>query len=169
MSPQTMSEKDQYLAGTEREFQTTLKCIKAFPADKLDMKPSPKSNSARDVIWTLAGDNMLAAMVAEKDLTPEDFKAMPPAPKTLDELIKGFEESNRKRAEAIEKLSDEQFNSMTPFIEGPGKMGQFRRADVFWFCMMDSIHHRGQLSVYLRLAGAKVPSIYGPTADEPWY
>jgi len=37
-----------------------------------------------------------------------------------------------------------------------------------WFMLLDSIHHRGQLSVYVRMAGGKVPSIYGPSADEPW-
>jgi uncharacterized damage-inducible protein DinB len=54
------------------------------------------------------------------------------------------------------------------FPVGPKKMGDMRRIDVLWSSLMDQVHHRGQLSVYLRLVGAKVPSIYGPTADEPW-
>ncbi|MDA1080285.1 MAG: hypothetical protein O2973_01210 [Gemmatimonadetes bacterium] len=41
-------------------------------------------------------------------------------------------------------------------------------AEICWFMLHDTIHHRGQLSVYLRAMGAKVPSIYGPSADEPW-
>jgi uncharacterized damage-inducible protein DinB len=40
--------------------------------------------------------------------------------------------------------------------------------DVLWYLLNDQIHHRGQFSVYLRMAGAKVPSIYGPSKDEPW-
>ena len=47
-------------------------------------------------------------------------------------------------------------------------MGQVRVIDLAWMLLHDSIHHRGQISVYIRLAGGKVPSIYGPTADEPW-
>jgi uncharacterized damage-inducible protein DinB len=47
-------------------------------------------------------------------------------------------------------------------------MGELRVMDVLWFALMDQIHHRGQFSVYMRLTGAKVPSIYGPTADESW-
>jgi uncharacterized damage-inducible protein DinB len=47
-------------------------------------------------------------------------------------------------------------------------MGEFRVIDFLWFIFLDSIHHRGQMSVYLRCAGGKVPSIYGPSADEPW-
>jgi uncharacterized damage-inducible protein DinB len=42
-----------------------------------------------------------------------------------------------------------------------------RRLDVIWANLFDVIHHRGQLSVYVRMAGGKVPSIYGPSADEP--
>ena len=47
-------------------------------------------------------------------------------------------------------------------------MGDVRKGDVFWTGVMETGHHRGQVSVYSRMAGAKVPSIYGPSADEPW-
>jgi uncharacterized damage-inducible protein DinB len=43
------------------------------------------------------------------------------------------------------------------------------KIDFLWFLLCDQIHHRGQLSVYLRMAGGKVPSIYGPSGDEPWF
>ena len=68
----------------------------------------------------------------------------------------------------VSKLSDDQLNKTIQFPIGPGKMGDFRVAEVLWMTVQDQIHHRGQFSVYLRLAGAKVPSIYGPTADETW-
>jgi uncharacterized damage-inducible protein DinB len=47
-------------------------------------------------------------------------------------------------------------------------MGEVRKGQVFWIMLMDAVHHRGQFSVYLRMVGAKVPSIYGPSLDEPW-
>jgi uncharacterized damage-inducible protein DinB len=47
-------------------------------------------------------------------------------------------------------------------------MADVRVIDILWFMLMDSIHHRGQLSVYVRMTGGKVPSIYGPSGDEPW-
>lgn len=50
----------------------------------------------------------------------------------------------------------------------PKQMGDVRRGDLLQMMVMDNVHHRGQFSVYLRMAGGKVPSIYGPTADEPW-
>jgi hypothetical protein len=54
------------------------------------------------------------------------------------------------------------------FFTGPKQMGPVPVGDLLWMTLMDSIHHRGQMSVYIRVAGGKVPSIYGPTADEPW-
>jgi uncharacterized damage-inducible protein DinB len=47
-------------------------------------------------------------------------------------------------------------------------MGEMRVGDALWFFLSDTIHHRGQLTVYLRMAGGRLPSVYGPTADEPW-
>jgi uncharacterized damage-inducible protein DinB len=54
------------------------------------------------------------------------------------------------------------------FVTGPKQMSDLRRLDVLWFLLNDQIHHRGQFSVYLRIAGGKVPSIYGPSGDEKW-
>ena len=61
-----------------------------------------------------------------------------------------------------------QIHQTVKFMTGPKQMGDLRKIDVLWWLLMDSVHHRGQMSVYLRLADAKVPSIYGPSADESW-
>ena len=66
------------------------------------------------------------------------------------------------------QASDQDLNLTIRIPLGPGTTGELRRIDVLWQQLLDQVHHRGQFSVYLRLAGAKVPSIYGPTADEPW-
>ena len=54
------------------------------------------------------------------------------------------------------------------FFVAPKQMADLRKMDVLWFMLMDCVHHRGQFSVYLRMADGKVPSIYGPSGDEPW-
>jgi uncharacterized damage-inducible protein DinB len=54
------------------------------------------------------------------------------------------------------------------FLSGPRQPADFPTMHFLWFILMDAVHHRGQFSVYLRMSGAQVPSIYGPTADEPW-
>ena len=55
------------------------------------------------------------------------------------------------------------------FFTGPGTIGDVPKVEFMYFILSDQIHHRGQLTVYLRMAGGKVPSIYGPSADEPWF
>lgn len=68
----------------------------------------------------------------------------------------------------VKAMPESDWNSNITLPVGPQKMGDVRRGDVCWLMLNDSIHHRGQFSIYLRLVGAKVPSIYGPSADEPW-
>jgi uncharacterized damage-inducible protein DinB len=52
---------------------------------------------------------------------------------------------------------------------GKGVTADVRKLDFLWLMLNDQIHHRGQLSVYTRMAGGKVPSMYGPSGDEPWF
>jgi uncharacterized damage-inducible protein DinB len=94
---------------------------------------------------------------------------MPKPPGDYEEVVSAFEKARRETVANVAKASDEELNRTMQFPVGPGgKMGDVRRQDVLWMTLMDQVHHRGQLSVYLRMAGAKVPSIYGPSADEPW-
>ena len=82
----------------------------------------------------------------------------------------GYELGRKVAAKVIERGkadgSDAKWTGSVP--TGPGKVGDLRTMDLLWTTLMDQVHHRGQLSVYTRMAGGKVPSIYGPSADEPW-
>jgi len=97
-----------------------------------------------------------------------DFMNLPKVPATYGEILAAYEATHKDMVNKVKALTETEWNSSIAWMVGPKQMAQVRRADVLWMMMMDSVHHRGQLSVYLRLAGAKVPSIYGPTADEPW-
>ena len=161
-----MSEKDMFITTWEREFQTTLKILKALPADKVDLKPSEKSKTAKDLAWTFVGEEGVIIDGVCKGKV--DFTNIPPPPPTLQEIITKYETSHTTNVNKVKALTDAELNSPIPWMVAPKQMGQVRRADVLWMAVMDNVHHRGQFSVYLRIAGAKVPSIYGPTADEPW-
>jgi uncharacterized damage-inducible protein DinB len=162
----TLGEKDMYLQNFQRESQTTLKLLKSYPEDKTDLKPSPKSRSARELAWVFVAEQGLADMALKGNI---DFsKPGPQPPATLKEVITTFERAARETADKISRTGDNDLNKMVKFPIGPGKMGDFRVIDVLNMALMDQVHHRGQFSVYLRLAGARVPSIYGPTADETW-
>jgi uncharacterized damage-inducible protein DinB len=165
MAQQTATEKDMFLQTFEREVQTTLKLLRAFPADRGDYKPHEKSNSAKQLAWTFVAEQGMAKGACDGTV---DFSGGAAPPPTFAEMISAFEAATRSTATKIAQTSEADLNKPMQFPIGPGKMGDFRRIDVVWTSLMDQIHHRGQLSVYLRLVGGKVPSIYGPTADEAW-
>lgn len=161
-----MTEKEMFLQTWEREFQTTLKILKALPHEKAELKPAEKSKSAKDLAWTFVGEEgVIIDGVCKGKI---DFMSMPPPPATFQEVITMYENSHKGNVDRLKGLTDTEWNSPIPWMLGPKQPGQVRRADVLWTAVMDNVHHRGQFSVYLRIAGAKVPSIYGPTADEPW-
>ena len=162
--------KEQFLNAFKMETATTLKVLKAYPKDKMDLKPAPKCKNARDLAWTFAMENGLA----EKSLTgtmdwSKPPSAPPPAPESMDAIIGAIDQGNKKIVALVEKMGDEQMLGETvKFFVGPKTLGDIPRMQFLWMLLCDQIHHRGQFSVYLRMADGKLPSIYGPTADEPW-
>jgi len=93
---------------------------------------------------------------------------MAKAPDTFPEVIATFEKTSKAFMERIKRTPDADLNKTVKFFVAPKQMGDLRKMDVLWFMLMDCVHHRGQFSVYLRMADGKVPSIYGPSGDEPW-
>ena len=79
-----------------------------------------------------------------------------------------MKEAHLEFGNLIRNATEEELRETVTFFVGPKQMGQYVRLDWCWFLLHDEIHHRGQFSVYLRMADGKVPSIYGPSADEPW-
>jgi uncharacterized damage-inducible protein DinB len=161
-----MTEKEMFLQAWEREFQTTLKVLKAYPASKLDLKPHERSRSAKELAWNFVTEEQ--ALIGGAVKGQINFDNLPKPPATLPEIIRTYEGSHKDLVEKVKRLSDDEFNKLIKFYTGPKQLSDLRKADVFWTGIQDTIHHRGQFSVYLRMAGGKVPSIYGPSADETW-
>lgn len=160
-----MTEKEMFLNTWDREVQTTLKVLRAYPAEKTDLKPHERSKSAKELAWTFVSEENIIDGVCKGQI---DFMNMPKAPATFGEILAAYERTHREMVPKVTALTDEQWNAPIPFMIAPKQMGQVRRADILWTMVMDNVHHRGQFSVYIRMAGGKVPSIYGPSADEPW-
>jgi uncharacterized damage-inducible protein DinB len=160
-----MTEKDQYLSAVAREFPTTVKVLKAYPAAKGDLKPHAKSKSARELAWNFVTEEKACDMALDGAI---EFAKMPPSPATFPEVISTYEKAHAALIERLKRTPDAELNKTVKFFTGPKQMGDVRKMDLLWMMLMDSVHHRGQFSVYLRMADGKVPSIYGPTADEPW-
>lgn len=163
-----MSEQKLLVQQFDQELQTSLKILKAYPADKPDVKPGEKSRTAKDLIWTMVQDLNIAIQASKGAIDWESISAPPPA--TIEEMITLFRDYSKKFKTKLEKMKPDKFKkSKVEFFVAPQKVGKVPYSALAWLLLKDQIHHRGQLSVYYRVAGAKLPSIYGPTADEPWH
>ena len=160
------TEREHYLETFEREYQTTLRVLKAYPPAQGKLKFVDRSHTANEIAWTL----VISQMVVEPILTVPKLEPMPiPAPDDFKAILAQFEKAHGTATAKLKNLDEKLFNSPITLPVGPGGVtGSVRRADALWLMLNDTIHHRGQFSVYLRAAGGKVPSIYGPSGDEPW-
>ena len=164
------SPKQQFLDAYEREHATTLKVLRAFPQEQMDLRPHPKLKTARELAWVFVQECGLATGVyhnAFKDGVPPGRKPAE-APASWDAILAGLEQAHQDLGDLVRSTPDEQLHEKVKFFVGPKTLGDWTRMSFLWFLLHDQIHHRGQFSIYLRMAGGKVPSIYGPSGDEPW-
>ena len=162
-----MTEKEMFLNTLEREVPVTMKVLRAYPGAKGDLQPAEKCRSAKDLAWTFAFEGYGAAQGADGNL-PFPPKGLPEKPGSWDAIVHEVERAFKHWGDKVRKTPESDLNKTVKFFTGPKQMADIRRMDFLWFVLMDMVHHRGQMSVYLRMADGKVPSIYGPTADEPW-
>ncbi len=152
--------KDQILNFRALEFATTARVLRAYPEDRLDMRPAEKSRTAGELIQTLVREEFVCRGAVLGDI---GRGAPPPSlPEDLAGMLELLGRTHDEVQGLIARAGGEELGRVIDFYGH-----RLRVLDVLWLELHDQIHHRGQLSVYLRLAGARVPSIYGPTADEP--
>jgi uncharacterized damage-inducible protein DinB len=150
-----MSEKQAFLDAWDRETATTMKVLRAYPGGKDTLKPHDTCRNAKAT----------QAVQGEFSFPPKNMPAMPDS---WGSIVSEVERTFKRMSDAVRKTDDQNLNSTIQFYTAPKQMGDVRRQDFLWLMLNDMIHHRGQFSVYLRMAGGKVPSIYGPSKDEPW-
>lgn len=150
-----------YLPGLRNEHRITKTIIEAIPADKADYRPDAISKSALDLAWHIAVTEMRfmdAVAAGEFDFSP---KPRPDSIKNSQDLSVWYAVNFESSFEALTKLSNEQLTKIMDF------RGMFQLPAVMYlgFILHHSVHHRGQLSMYLRPMGAKVPAMYGESYD----
>ena len=151
----------------EREHGVTRKLLQAYPPDQASLKPHERSNDALTLLKTFVIEEklMLLTLRNEQVLGSGGFPAVPNG---WDELMAAFDDQHREMMELLGRIQDESELNAVKFFTGPKQMADYPPLEFLWFILHDQIHHRGQFSIYLRMAGGKVPSIYGPSLDEPW-
>ena len=165
-----MELKQMFLAQLEREATATRKTLEYVPEGRNDWKPHEKSMTLGYLSGLVAGMPGWAEFMIDRDeLDLGHPSAEPFKTKVLDkrtELLKILDDGLIKSRKALERTTDEHLKRPWRFIMG----GQILFDAPRYVALSESLfchmaHHRGQLTVYLRLNGAAVPGIYGPSAD----
>lgn len=154
----------------EQELRKTRILLEAVPEDKADWRPHPKSMT----LGSLAKHIPSLLFFGVRFLTTDSMDATagpPPAFefKGREDLLATLDAGAVALHEALSKTSDEAMIQQWTFLAGGKVLYAARRAELFRTMFLNHlIHHRGQLTVYLRLLDVPVPGLYGPSADSPW-
>lgn len=151
-----------YMDAVKRESRATKEVLAAMPADKCDYKPDPYSKSAMELARHIAATErrlLSIPIVGEFDMTAPS--PLPESAKTPAEIAAWYEQSTANTLDKLSKLTPEQLTKVIDF------RGLMRMPAVMYLqlALHHSIHHRGQLSAYLRAMGGKIPAIYGESYD----
>jgi uncharacterized damage-inducible protein DinB len=160
------------LAELDREAVGTRKALERVPEGKNDWKPHEKSmtlGSLATIVATVPSWLDMVVNMDELDINPPDGpKYKPQGWKTRKDLLQQFEASMKKGREVLQKTTDDRLlNTKWRMLSGGKLMSEQSRYEAIRDGVLNHMaHHRGQLTVYLRLNDEKVPAIYGPSADE---
>jgi uncharacterized damage-inducible protein DinB len=159
-----MSLSKQFLQSWENEFPITLRLLKAFPSDQAEFKPHERSQSAKDlaVQFYVAPQTMNQIVDGTFTFPPQGLNI----PERWEDLVRGFQSAHSELVKRLREATDSQVQTTLKIPTSRSQSQDVPAIDFMWFILSDHIHHRGQFSVYIRLAGGKVPSIYGASADE---
>ena len=157
---------DSLLMEMDQEAQTTKRVLERVPDDKLAWKPHPKSHSLGQLALHVASLPGNVAAVASQD-TVEAPNFLQAEPKSRQEVLETFSKSLASAKDTLSKMDDARLMSTWSLTRNGKVLMTVPRIGFLRSILMNHMyHHRGQLSVYLRLLDIPVPSIYGPSADE---
>lgn len=163
MTPQEAQGLAQYLFKTlDMEFATTRKVLAAVPADQLNFKLGEKGRTTAQLMWHMVqSDCEFGKGIANLKF---DFAGEAEMPKTKDEILAVFDRDIPPILDRVKAMTAEQLATPVNFMDFANLPAVIYAG--WWSNHM--IHHRGQLSTYVRALNAHVPSIYGGSADEPF-
>ncbi len=158
-----MDQKALFLKFWEKEAPTTKKVLSRI-TEGSDYRPDPKSRTAREIAWLIVREEIVLAEGLEKGA----FEWVEvPAPPTVKEVLETYDRHHDDITRRLHALNTERWERKVPFVYQGQEVMSEPGYDNAWGFLFDMVHHRGQISTYLRPMGSTVPQIYGPSADEP--
>jgi uncharacterized damage-inducible protein DinB len=158
-----MNNQGFFIATWKKEMPLTINCLRKIPEDKWNWRPHEKTRSAKQLLDHLTShaedlvEGVQTAVINHRVMTNYA---------SVDDAVAAFEQQSQKLLELVAATSDEDWNGKNvPLLVFGNKVGEDTMSGMCWTFLHDIIHHRGQLSVYLRPMGAVNSYIYGPTAE----
>ena len=153
-----MDDKTQFTDFWTNESTTTRKVLSRIPEGST-YRPDPKSRTAQDIAWQILCEEKMLIDALESGKA----EWVPVAtPATMKEIVDTYDKQSTDICKRLSALPAERWDGMLEFF------GSERPASpMAWSFLFDIVHHRGQITTYLRPMGSTVPQIYGPSADEP--
>ena len=153
-----MDDRSLFTGFWEHESKTTRTVIARIPEGS-DYRPDPKSRTAREIAWQIVCEEKMIVDALETGTM--EWKPAP-APSTIADMVDLYDAQSSDLVVRLKALPADRWNGTLEFF------GDQRPASpMAWSFLFDIVHHRGQITTYLRPMGSTVPQIYGPSADEP--
>ena len=153
-----MDEQSLFTNFWTQEAGTTRNVLARIPEGS-DYRPDPRSRTAQEIAWQIVCEERMIIDALESGKVEW---APPPLPATMKEVVDAYETQSESIAQRWSALPADRWDGKLEFF------GSERPASpMAWSFLFDIVHHRGQITTYLRPMGAKVPQIYGPSGDEP--
>ena len=158
-----MTNREFFLQRYASERSIFVKVFEALPLDQLEWRPHPKSRSAKELLGHMLGHEHALIELANDGVINHRIQV----PFTsLKQGVELYREAQRELEAKVTALNDRTWDEKpAKFLAGGQLIAEMPYSGLMWMFPFDSIHHRGQLSTYLRPMGGTVPSIYGPSAD----
>jgi uncharacterized damage-inducible protein DinB len=153
-----MDEKTRFMDFWTKEAKTTRKVLSRIPEGS-DYRPDSKSRTAKEIAWQIVCEEKMIIDALESGKAEW---APPPDPKTMKEVLETYDRQSAGSEPRWKALSAGQWDGTLDFFGS-----QRPASSMAWSFLFDIIHHRGQITTYLRPMGSTVPQIYGSSADEP--
>lgn len=158
-----MDHKTFFLTHWEQEAPATRKVISRIPQERCEHRADPKARTARELAWLIVSEEAALADGLESGV----FKwvEMPP-PAAIAEIVAQYDRQHDALTKRMRAIEPAEWEKQMPMLFNGQEVMKEAGYNMAWGFLLDQVHHRGQLSTYLRPMGAKVPAIYGPSADE---
>ena len=153
-----MDERTLFTGFWTSESKTTRTVLSRIPEDS-DYRPDPKSRTAQEIAWQIVCEEKMLIDALESGKAEW---APAPAPPTMKAVVEAYEQQSAGMEKRWNGLPAGRWDGTIEFFGS-----QRSSSSLAWSFLFDIIHHRGQLTTYLRPMGSTVPQVYGPSADEP--